>query len=82
MFDVTNKKSFENAQQWKNELDAKVELPNGQSIPCVLIGNKVCGSPQTTLFACQNNDICMYIFTYVYVYCGVLFVLKNLLVNW
>ena len=42
MFDVTNRKSFENAQDWKSELDAKVELPGGQSIPCVLIGNKVC----------------------------------------
>lgn len=41
MFDVTDKKSFESAQEWKNELDAKVELPNGQSIPCVLLGNKV-----------------------------------------
>ena len=41
MFDVTNQKSFDSAREWKQELDAKVELPNGENIPCVLLGNKV-----------------------------------------
>ena len=41
MFDVTNYKTLESAQEWKSELDAKVELPNGEPIPCVLLGNKV-----------------------------------------
>ena len=41
MFDVTNNKSFESAREWKQELDSKVELPNGEKVPCVLLGNKV-----------------------------------------
>lgn len=41
MFDVTNQKSFDSALEWKHELDTKVELPNGDRIPCVLLANKV-----------------------------------------
>lgn len=41
MFDITNAKSFDNAREWKQELDSKVELPNGEQIPCILLGNKV-----------------------------------------
>lgn len=41
MFDVTSSKTFNSAKEWKNELDAKVELPNGEGIPCILLGNKV-----------------------------------------
>lgn len=29
------------AQQWKREIDSKVELPNGKSLPVILCGNKV-----------------------------------------
>ena len=43
MFDVTSEKSLESAQEWKSELDAKVVLPNGEPIPCILLGNKVRG---------------------------------------
>lgn len=41
MFDVTSQRSYDSAGEWKRELDAKVELPNGEHIPCVLLGNKV-----------------------------------------
>jgi Ras-related protein Rab-7L1 len=40
MFDVTSNKSFDSAKEWKIELDSKVELPDGQRVPCVLLGNK------------------------------------------
>ncbi len=42
LFDVTNRKSFTEAKTWKNDLDEKVLLPNGDNVPCVLIANKVC----------------------------------------
>ena len=42
VFDVTRASTFEAVQKWKNDLDAKVMLPNGKSIPAVLLANKVC----------------------------------------
>jgi len=39
-FAVNDKKSFKDVMIWKNDLDSKVKLPNGQSIPCVLLCNK------------------------------------------
>ena len=41
MFDLTERKSFEEAKAWKKDLDEKVFLPNLESIPCVLMANKV-----------------------------------------
>ena len=41
MFDVTNRKSFENVAVWKADLDTKVVLPSGRPIPCILAANKV-----------------------------------------
>lgn len=40
MFDLTERKSFEEAKAWKKDLDEKVFLPNLESIPCVLMANK------------------------------------------
>ena len=41
MFDVTNKNSFLNVAKWKDDLDSKCLLPNGSSVPCLLLANKV-----------------------------------------
>ena len=41
MFDITNKKSLENCENWKKELDNKVFQPNGKPIPSILLANKV-----------------------------------------
>ena len=41
MFDLTNRKSFQNITRWKNDLDSKVWLPDGSNIPCLLLANKV-----------------------------------------
>ncbi|XP_003383085.1 PREDICTED: ras-related protein Rab-7L1-like [Amphimedon queenslandica] len=64
MFDVTNNKSFESAREWKQELDSKVELPNGEKVPCVLLGNKddlvdkkVVTQSQVDKFARENGFI-------------------------
>jgi Ras-related protein Rab-32 len=41
VFDVTRLSTFEAVQMWKQDLDNKVLLPNGQPIPAVLLANKV-----------------------------------------
>jgi len=44
VFDVTDMKSFEAVQKWKNDIDAKVLLPDESPIPVVLLANK-CDMP-------------------------------------
>lgn len=41
VFDVTRVATFDAVDKWKQDLDSKVQLPDGSSIPCVLLGNKV-----------------------------------------
>ena len=45
MFDLTNRNSFQNVLQWKENLDTKLQLSDGSEIPCILIANKV-GRPE------------------------------------
>jgi len=40
VFDVTRDETFDLAQRWKNDIDNKVTLPNGDPIPVVLLANK------------------------------------------
>jgi len=40
VFDVTDVKSFEAVKKWKNDIDAKVLLPDETPIPVVLLANK------------------------------------------
>lgn len=40
MFDVTRSSSFLSCLHWKRDLDNKAMLPNGDSIPCILLANK------------------------------------------
>ncbi|CAK6977003.1 ras-related protein Rab-7L1-like [Scomber scombrus] len=50
MFDVTNKSSFHHCHNWKQDLDNKALLPNGDSIPCILLANK-CDLPERAVSA-------------------------------
>ena len=43
VFDVTESASFDAVQIWKEDVDNKLLLPNGQPIPAVLLANKVGG---------------------------------------
>ncbi|XP_019664746.1 ras-related protein Rab-7L1 isoform X2 [Ailuropoda melanoleuca] len=45
MFDVTNAMTFSNSQRWKQDLDSKLTLPNGEPVPCLLLANKCDLSP-------------------------------------
>eukprot|EP01084_Bolivina_argentea_P084487 152769_1 len=40
VFDITAKQSLANAKIWKEDVDDKVFLKNGENIPCVLLANK------------------------------------------
>ena len=40
-FDVTNSNSLENAKNWKQDVDNKIFLQNGDNIPVLLFANKV-----------------------------------------
>ena len=41
IFDLTQKKTFQNAVKWKKDLDSKCTLPDGSPVPCILLANKV-----------------------------------------
>ena len=41
VFDLTRASTYEAVTKWKNDLDLKVQLPDGRPVPCVLLANKV-----------------------------------------
>lgn len=41
VFDVTRSATFDAVIKWKQDLDSKVQLPDGKPIPCILLANKV-----------------------------------------
>jgi Ras-related protein Rab-32 len=45
VFDVTRAATFDAVVKWKQDLDTKVQLPDGSPIPCVLLANKVSCHP-------------------------------------
>lgn len=40
VFDVTRSSTFDAVLKWKDDLDLKVSLNNGKSVPAVLLANK------------------------------------------
>lgn len=57
MFDVTNINTFSNSQKWKQDLDSKLMLPDGNPVPCLLLANKV-SSPRRALCVCMCARVC------------------------
>lgn len=53
VFDVTRVATFDAVLKWKQDLDSKVQLPDGSSIPCVLLANKVNKTNEYTFFISQ-----------------------------
>ena len=49
MFDCTRQPTFDAVMTWKNDLDSKVLLPNGDPVPCLLLSNKVSKLSSTVL---------------------------------
>eukprot|EP01118_Nematostelium_gracile_P019098 TRINITY_DN8721_c0_g1_i1.p1 TRINITY_DN8721_c0_g1~~TRINITY_DN8721_c0_g1_i1.p1 ORF type:complete len:228 (-),score=59.60 TRINITY_DN8721_c0_g1_i1:75-758(-) len=40
VYDSTSVKSFQAVERWKSDVESKVKLPNGDTVPCVLLANK------------------------------------------
>jgi Ras-related protein Rab-32 len=40
VYDLTREDTFETITKWKREVDDKVQLPSGEALPCILVGNK------------------------------------------
>ncbi|KAK7473802.1 hypothetical protein BaRGS_00034970, partial [Batillaria attramentaria] len=40
MFDLADLATFNRIPRWKEDLDSKCRLPDGSTIPCLLLGNK------------------------------------------
>lgn len=53
VFDVTRSGTFDCVSKWKEDLDSKVQLPDGSPIPCILLANKV-RRRRTPLFPLQS----------------------------
>lgn len=41
VYDVTRPSTFDTVVAWKQDIDSKVKLPNGDPLPVLLVGNKV-----------------------------------------
>jgi hypothetical protein len=40
VFDISSSKSFQAAERWKQDINSKVTLPNGEPVPTILFANK------------------------------------------
>jgi len=57
LFDLSNYNTFETVKKWKEDLDNKVQLADGSSIPCLLVGNKSDLSRDTRITNIALNDL-------------------------
>lgn len=68
VFDMTRSDTFAAVDKWKADLDSKVLLPDGRSIPTVLIGNKCDEQSSEAMFTedkameaiCKEKGFCGY----------------------
>lgn len=63
VFDVTRSATFDAVVKWKNDLDNKVHLHDGNNVPCVLLANKcdmskegIVNNPADMDAFCQKHD--------------------------
>lgn len=57
-FDITRVETFRNVVKWKFDLDEKVQLPNGQRVPCILVANK-CDMDERSVSHEEIDSFCM-----------------------
>ncbi|KAJ0061591.1 hypothetical protein NL108_005695, partial [Boleophthalmus pectinirostris] len=58
VFDVTRPTTFEAVIKWKEDLDSKLMLPNGQSIATVLLANKCDQGRELTNNCIKMDQFC------------------------
>jgi len=58
VFDVTRASTFDAVAKWKTDLDNKVQLPDGNRVPCILLANKVF----------RNEYIYIYVLIYIWIF--------------
>jgi len=61
VFDIFEKDTFQNAANWKKDIDSKVFLPNGAKIPVILLANKcdlMTDSQQPAVTSEQIQEFC------------------------
>lgn len=57
MFDLTQRLTFQNTVKWKKDLDAKCTLPDGTSVPCLLLANK-CDLKHREVEQAEIEEVC------------------------
>eukprot|EP00947_MAST-08B_sp_MAST-8B-sp1_P000295 g295.t1 len=57
VYDVSRPSTFEKVASWKQEIDSKVNLPNGKALPVMLLGNK-CDIESATTDKQMLDDYC------------------------
>lgn len=58
VYDVNNEESFKASERWKNDLDEKILLPDGDRVPCLLFGNKKDIDNETEAVHANMKDYC------------------------
>ena len=57
VYDVSRSDTFETVSKWKDEIDAKIVLPNGKPLPVILLGNK-CDLDDVVIDKVQLDQFC------------------------
>lgn len=57
VYDVSRPVTFETVTKWKEEIDSKVRLPNGEPLPVILLGNK-CDLDEASIDKAKLDEFC------------------------
>lgn len=60
VFDATRPETFDNIKNWKEDLDQKALLPDGSSLPCIILANK-CDEPGKKGIVTTPEDLQNYV---------------------
>jgi GTPase SAR1 family protein len=55
VYDLSRPTTFEGVSKWKTDLDNRVQLPDGNRLPCILLANKVFTIRNKNIFVCTSE---------------------------